>query len=206
MTAPQIGVAYTFTIGLVDSANRPQFKVNPTLATGDFKISKDGGALTNLATLPTPVPAGSELVNVALSASEMTFTDYANVVGRDAAGAEWDDVIVTIAPADGTVQVDVTRITGNVQAADRISRSTRAIVFGVVGVGSSATSIVTSSLDPAANVTDQFKGRIVTFRHDTTTAALRGQATDITASTAGGVLTVTALTTAPANGDVFVIT
>lgn len=57
-----------------------------------------------------------------------------------------------------------------------------------------------------ASATDQFKGRIVTFLADTTTAALRGQATDITASTAGGVLTVTALTTAPASGDTFVIT
>ena len=40
----------------------------------------------------------------------------------------------------------------------------------------------------------------------TTTAALRGQATDITASSSGGVLTVTALTTAPASGDTFTIT
>ena len=40
----------------------------------------------------------------------------------------------------------------------------------------------------------------------TTTTNLQGQSTDITASTSGGVLTVTALTTAPVSGDVFVLT
>ena len=33
------------------------FQTNPTLATGDAKISKDGGALANLATLPAVTPA-----------------------------------------------------------------------------------------------------------------------------------------------------
>ena len=45
------------------------------------------------------------------------------------------------------------------------------------------------------------------FDYDTTTAALRGQATDITASSASATptLTVTALTTAPVSGDTFTI-
>lgn len=76
---------------------------------------------------------------------------------------------------------------------------------GVCTTGGTTTSIPTSSLTPAAGVADQFKGRIVIFDNDTTTANLRGQATDITASTAGGVLTVAALTTAPASGDTFKI-
>lgn len=78
-------------------------------------------------------------------------------------------------------------------------------VRGVVTTGATTTSIPTSSLTPAAAVTDQFKGRIVVFDNDTATANLRGQATDITASTSGGTLTVTALTTAPASGDTFKI-
>ncbi len=77
--------------------------------------------------------------------------------------------------------------------------------MGTVGSASTTTSIVTSSLTPAAAVTDQFKGRIVIFDKDTTTANLRGQATDITSSSSGGVLTVTALTTAPVSGDTFTI-
>ena len=84
-------------------------------------------------------------------------------------------------------------------------RATSGITQGTVGAGSSDTSITTSSLDPAASVDDQFIGLILKFDKDTATAALRGQATDITDSTAAGVLTVTALTTAPASGDTFTI-
>lgn len=81
----------------------------------------------------------------------------------------------------------------------------RGLVRGVCTTGGSTTSIVTSSLLPAAAVADQFKGRVVIFDKETTTANLRGQATDITGSSSGGVLTVAALTTAPASGDTFAI-
>jgi len=91
---------------------------------------------------------------------------------------------------------------GGVAAWDQACRT---IVAGVVTTGASTTSIPTSSLAPSAGVADQFKGRIVLFDEDTATANLRGQATDITANTTGGTLTVTALTTAPASGDTFVI-
>jgi hypothetical protein len=79
----------------------------------------------------------------------------------------------------------------------------KALVRGVCTTGGTTTSVTTSSLLPAAGVTDQFKGRIIIFDKATATANLRGQASDITASTAGGTLTVTALTTAPASGDTF---
>jgi hypothetical protein len=79
-------------------------------------------------------------------------------------------------------------------------------VIGTVGAASSTTSIVTSSLLPAAAVIDQYKGRILIFDKDTTTANLRGQGSDITGNTALGVLTVTALTDAPVSGDTFTIT
>ena len=87
----------------------------------------------------------------------------------------------------------------------RLGRSAMGIVLGTATTGGTTTSIPTSSLDPSATATDQFKGRVVIFDKDTTTAALRGQATDITASTSGGTLTVTALSTAPVNGDTFTI-
>jgi hypothetical protein len=88
---------------------------------------------------------------------------------------------------------------------DGFGRATRAIVTGAAAAGATATSIPTTGLDPAASVLDQFKGRILAFDRDTATAALRGQATDIVSSTSGGTLTVTALSTAPAAGDTFVI-
>jgi hypothetical protein len=100
---------------------------------------------------------------------------------------------------------DVTRVNGSASAASKFARAALGITTGTVGAASSTTSVVTSALDPAAAVADQFKGKILTFDSDTTTANLRGQSTDITASTSGGVLTVTALTTAPASGDTFTI-
>jgi hypothetical protein len=87
-------------------------------------------------------------------------------------------------------------------------RAVKGNVIGTVGVGSTTTSIVSSALAPAGSVSTQFKGRIITFADDTTTAALRGQSTDITASSASATptFTVTALTTAPVSGDTFSIT
>jgi hypothetical protein len=84
-------------------------------------------------------------------------------------------------------------------------RALNCITIGTVDAASTTTSIITSSITPAVSVTDQLKGRIVTFASTTTTAALRGQSTDITASSSGGVLTVTALTTAPVSGDLFTV-
>ena len=106
----------------------------------------------------------------------------------------------------GRIDGNASAINGIATSAARLARSTQGIVLGTVGAASTTTSIVTSALDPAAAVTDQFKGRIVTFDQGTTTANLRGQSTDITASTALGVLTVTALSTAPVSDDTFTIT
>lgn len=79
------------------------------------------------------------------------------------------------------------------------------VVRGTVNSGASTTSIPTSAFSPAGASADQFKGRIVVFDNDTATAALRGEATDITASTnaATPTLTVTALSATPAAGDTF---
>ena len=69
-------------------------------------------------------------------------------------------------------------------------RATNKIITGTVGSGSTLNSIVTSSLTPAVSSADALKGLILSFESDTTTAGLRGQSTDITAATTGGVLTV----------------
>lgn len=85
---------YIFYMGLV-SRSTGQFQANPTLAAGDFKVSIDGGALANLGTLPAVTPAASKMVKVTIAAAEMN-GDNITVVASDAAGAEWDDVIVNI--------------------------------------------------------------------------------------------------------------
>ena len=86
---PKSGVAYIFYGCLVSQADTKLFKSTPTLAAGDFKVSIDGGAFANLATLPTNTP-GTYAVKFSLSAAEMT-GDNILVVASDAAGAEWCD-------------------------------------------------------------------------------------------------------------------
>jgi hypothetical protein len=91
---PKKSVEYIFYMGLV-SQSTGQFQSNPTLAAGDFKVSIDGGALNNLGTLPAVTPAASKMVKVTLANTEMN-GDNITVVASDAAGAEWDDVIISL--------------------------------------------------------------------------------------------------------------
>lgn len=68
------------------------FKVNPTIAAGDFKVTTAEGAVTDLATTPTVSPAGSIWVVVTVSASEMN-GDIVGVQGIDQSDPkEWDDI------------------------------------------------------------------------------------------------------------------
>ena len=85
---PKRGVAFITYMGLVSQADTKLLIASPTLAAGDFKISKDGGATANLATLPTNTPAASSQIKISLSATEME-ADNVSIIGIDAAGAEW---------------------------------------------------------------------------------------------------------------------
>lgn len=92
---PKKNAAYVFFAGLTDQADTKKLKANPTLATGDVKVSIDGGAFANVETLPTVAPAGGTSVQVSLSAAEMN-GDNIVVAFIDAAGAEWCDSLVNI--------------------------------------------------------------------------------------------------------------
>lgn len=91
---PKKNTAYTFYVGLLDQADTKLLKASPTIAAGDFKVSTDGGAFANPATLPAVTPAGGRAVLVTLSAAEMN-GDKITVVASDAAGAEWCDLLVS---------------------------------------------------------------------------------------------------------------
>ena len=86
---------FIFYIGLRSQADSTVLQSNPTIAAGDFKVSIDGGALANPATLPAVTPASSKMVKVTLSTSEMT-GDNITLIGSDASGAEWMDILVNI--------------------------------------------------------------------------------------------------------------
>jgi hypothetical protein len=100
---PKKNTEFILYIGLVSQADTRLFQTNPTIAAGDFKVSIDGGALANPATLPAVTPAGSKAVKIVLSADEMN-GDNIQVIGSDAAGAEWCDVEINIQTS--TQQID----------------------------------------------------------------------------------------------------
>ena len=128
MPVPKKNVAYNFYIGLVDSANQPDFKSSPTLATGDFKVSTDGGAFANLGTLPDVDPDAGIAVKVVMSQSEMN-GDTIVITGIDAAGAEWDDVLIYIDTTAVTVD-DLVRSTTPANALDVTAGGAAGIDWG----------------------------------------------------------------------------
>lgn len=93
---PVKGEDFICYITLADMSAPGALRVNPTIASGDFKVSKDGGTLTNLATLPSVEPSGSVMVKLTLSATEMT-ADNVTIVGVDqTATKEWADFSLNI--------------------------------------------------------------------------------------------------------------
>lgn len=123
-----------------------------------------------------------------------------------AAGTAWASGAITAAVLASDA-ITAAKVAADVSTEIRDKIVERTTLRGTVSTSSTTTSVTTSAMSPATSVGDQVKGRILIFDHDTTTAALRGQATDITASTASATptLTVTALTNAPASGDTFTI-
>lgn len=97
----------------------------------------------------------------------------------------------------------------NMSVVDKPFSATKTVLRGTVGASPSpsTTGFTPSAVAPAGVNANQWVGRILVFDNDTATAALRGQATDITAATAAALpaLTFTALTSAPASGDTFSI-
>ena len=81
-------------IGLPDAADPSSFRANPTIAAGDFKVKKDGGAATNLTTLPTV--ENGVCVKLVISAAEMT-ADVVIIIGIDqTTPKEWSDFMLSI--------------------------------------------------------------------------------------------------------------
>lgn len=136
MSEPKKNTAFTFAIGLGSRLARPAFQAAPTLAAGDFKVSIDGGAFTNLATLPTVTPAGGTRVQIAMSAAEMN-GDNIMVQCIDAAGGEWDDVIITF---DLSV-----RNADDLATPTNITAGTITTVTGAVGSVSAGVAVATNN-------------------------------------------------------------
>ena len=77
-------------------ANAGSFQLNPTIAAGDFQISKNGGAFANLGTLPAVTPAAGAAIKFTLSSTEMN-ADNIIIVGIDqTTPKEWADYSFSI--------------------------------------------------------------------------------------------------------------
>jgi len=147
----------------------------------------------------------------------MTHQNRRDSTGVDVATGVWTKVLSTLTNfVEG--QVYIAQVTnsgatpesqerefqfGGVEGSSRFDRAIKAITTFTVGSSSTPTSIITSSVDPPSVVTDQFKGLIMAFDKNTTTASLRGQKTNITGNSSGGSATfdVISLTTNPVSGD-----
>ncbi len=100
MALPKKGVAYDFFISLIDLDDSSQFLVDPTIVTGDFQISRDDAAFTNI-NVPVVTPAGSSSVKVSLSAQDMN-ADKVVVQGIDQ-DDEWQQITIFIDIPSGNV-------------------------------------------------------------------------------------------------------
>lgn len=149
----------------------------------------DAGALNDLAAIltdtGTTLPATLSTIDTVVDGIQ---TDLSN--GTDGLGA-----LKTLIDAVDAV-VDAIKVVTDRQAASIIN-----------GTASGTPTTTTMVSDITITVDDQFNGRIITFRDDTTTTALQGQQTDITGSAqATDTFTFTEIATAPVSGDIFDIT
>ena len=96
---PKRAEDFTTYIALEDASIAGSFKANPTLAAGDVKISKDGGALANIAEgtgVLTVTPASSIWVKVVLTATEMTADAVSIQFIDQTTPKEWNDFAICI--------------------------------------------------------------------------------------------------------------
>lgn len=206
------GLEASLAAGVTVSTNNDKTGYSLTATTG---LGNQTANITGTITAVTTVNGlAANVITAAATAADFTTeiqAGLATAAALSVVGSYIDDEIADIqarlpaALVGGRMASTIEAVSNDVGAATKLKRVLLSNVIGTVGAASSTTSIVTSALNPAAAVADQYKGLILKFDDATTTAALRGQGTDITASTAGGVLTVTALTTAPVNGDTFTV-
>ena len=145
---------------------------------------------------------GADVDAIQTSTAGLTFTAAnkvdANVIDIAGQAATLD--------ANNLLKVDIEDINGSATGAVNLGKTTNAIGRGTCTTGGSVTSVPTSAFAPSAGiVSGQFIGRVILFDADTTTDALQGQSSPITANTSGAtpVFTVATMTTAPASGDTF---
>lgn len=197
-------------IGLASANLDSQLDALPTnaeLATA--LAAADDATLARLGT-PAGASIAADIAAVATTASAVK----AKTDNLPSDPADASDVLASTAaiysrigaPAGASIAADLAAVATSAAAAD--VRGDKVVVRGTVsGTAPTTTTLTPSALSVTGVDADQLKGRIIIFDRDTTTVALRGQATNILASSADALplLTFSALSRAPVSGDTFTI-
>ena len=179
-----------------------------TLTTGRVDVASIGG------TSQTANDNGAD-INAILADTNELQGDWANG-GRldlildarasqttaDAIETDTQDIQSRIPAAlvSGRMSSDAVAISGSTEAADNLEASAETIVVAAAATGTLSTTQMTTNLTEVTD--DHYNGRIIIW----TSGVLQDQATDITDYDGGTkLLTYTATTEAPSNGDTFVI-
>lgn len=107
--------AYTFYVAMHASADDDTLQANPTFTAGDAKISGDGAAFANLATLPAVDPAAGRGVKVVLSQAETNFDNMLLYFEDQTGTEEWKAFYVSI----HTYAVDVDELVRSTTPANK---------------------------------------------------------------------------------------
>jgi len=158
MATPRRGVSYQFPMYLGDASDPDTFRVNPTIAAGDFQISKDGGAFVDLTNLPVVTPSGSIRVLISLSATEMT-ADKIDVVAIDVAGSEWQSLTAFIdAPIINETDTDLRLTLINKILQNKLTTDPDTGVITVFD-DDGTTTLLTGTLHEDVDETQVYRGR-----------------------------------------------
>lgn len=178
-----LGTALTETAGQIAGAFKKVFDVAaPVFTALSVNQTGDSYALANGAS--GFVATKTDTAAIKTQTDKMTFT-VANVIDSN-----------------------VLRVNGDATAAADLAKAADTIIRGTCSGGTTTTAVVGTLVNPSSlTAAGQLIGRTIIFDGATTTAALQGQASNITNNTTGATptITFTAMTTAPANTDTFVI-
>ncbi len=148
---PKKNAAFVFGLGLPSQANSALMQVDPTLASGDVQISKDGGAFANLANLPAVTPAGGKRVEVSLTSTEMN-ADNITIQFSDQVGDEWSDVMVGIQTTASTIDEVATAVADlptNSELATALGTADDAVLASIAALNNLSAAQVNAEVDTA---------------------------------------------------------
>lgn len=115
-----------------------------------------------------------------------------------------DDTNTYVLSGDRVTNEDLEKRTFPETYRDKLLMAIKSATIGTVASGATTTSVPSKTLSPSGTDVDQFKGLIMKFTDDTSTTGLRGQGAEITAYNSG-VFSVSTLSSAPAEDDIFII-